>query len=42
MEAHSDNLTYLEEPSLIKDLPLKFNKEIINYAAALPKHIKAV
>lgn len=42
MEAHHDNLTYLEEPYLIKDLPLKFNKEIINYTAALPKHIQAV
>lgn len=42
MEGHSDTMTYLDEPLLIKELPLKFNKEIVNYSAALPKHIKAV
>lgn len=42
MQAHNDTMTYLEEPYLIKRLPLKFDKEIINYSGALPKHIKAV
>ncbi len=42
MQGNKDGLHYLNEPLLIKELRLNFNKEIVNYSLALPKDLKSI
>ena len=42
MHPHYDNINYLEKPLLIQKFNFNFHKEVINYSAGIPKHLKVI